>query len=252
MNRRFESKVVFVTGGTSGLGRDAAIAFAREGAKVCLVGRRVVEGEETVNLIRQSGGEALFVRTDVRQEADIKNAVKLCVEAFGGLDCAFNNAGRGGPHFRPLAEYEKETWDDIIAVNLTGPFLCMKYEIPEMLKRGGGAIVNLSSTAGLKSAPAVGAAYSASKSGLNGLSTQAAVEYAPKGIRVNVICPGVIRTPLTESGGEEFIERVTPKHPIGRIGEPREVSALVLWLCSQESSFVTGAIIPVDGGMLLL
>jgi len=204
MNRRFESKVAFVTGGTSGLGRDAAMAFAAEGAKVCLVGRRVAEGEETANLIRQSGGEALFVRTDVRLEADVKNAVGLCVKAFGGLDCAFNNAGRGGPHFTPVAEYEKEVWDDIIAVNLTGPFLCMKYEIPEMLKRSGGAIVNLSSAAGLKSAPFVGAAYSASKSGLHGLSTQAAIEYASKGIRVNVICPGVIRTPLTEKGGRSL------------------------------------------------
>jgi len=128
----------------------------------------------------------------------------------------------------------------------------MKYEIPEMLKRSGGAIVNLSSAAGLKSAPAVGAAYSASKRGLHGLSTQAAIEYASKGIRVNVICPGVIRTPLTEKGGEEFINRVSAKHPVGRIGEPREVSAFVLWLCSQEASFVTGAIIPVDGGMLLV
>jgi len=252
MNKRFESKVVFVTGGTSGLGRDAAVAFGREGAKVCVVGRRVPEGNETVSLIKESGGEGLFVQTDVRREDDIKAAVRACVETFGGLDCAFNNAGIGGRPFTPVADYEKEMWDDVIAVNLTGPFLCMKYEIPEMLKRGGGAIVNLSSDAGLKSAPAVGVAYSASKRGLHGLSTQAAVEYASQGIRVNVVCPGVIRTPLTERGGEEFIRRVTPKHPIGRIGEPREVSGLVLWLCSSEASFVTGAIIPVDGGMVLL
>jgi NAD(P)-dependent dehydrogenase (short-subunit alcohol dehydrogenase family) len=254
MKKRFESKVVLVTGGTSGMGRDAAVAFAREGARVCVVGRRVPEGEETISLIREAGGEGLFVQTDVRREDDIKAAVERCVSAFGGLDCAFNNAGIGGMPYTSLTEYGKERWDDVIAVNLTGPFLCMKYEIPEMLKRGGGSIVNLSSNAGIKSIPAVGPAYNASKAGLHGLSTTAAVEYASRGIRVNVVCPGLIRTPLSERGlkDETFRTRAIAKHPIGRIGEPAEVSALVLWLCSDEASFVTGDIIPVDGGMVLL
>ncbi len=254
MNKRFESKIVFVTGATSGMGRDAACAFAREGAKVCVVGRREVEGGDTVREIRQAGGEAFFVRTDVSREADVKTAVKACVDTYGGLDCAFNNAGTGSRPYRPIAEHSKKSWDNVIAVNLTGPFLCMKYEIPEMLKRGGGAIVNLSSNAGIKALQGVGADYNASKAGLHGLSTTAALEYAAKGIRVNVVCPGLIRTPMSEGilSDETMRARVVARHPIGRTGEPEEVSALVLWLCSDEASFVTGAIIPVDGGMLLL
>lgn len=252
MGKRFESKVAFVTGATSGMGQDAAIAFARDGAKVVVVGRRAAEGAETVSMIKDVGGEGIFVQTDVRREADIKAAVEACVETYGGLDYAFNNAGIGGKPFTAFHEYETETWDNIIAVNLTGVFLCMKYEIPEMLKRGGGSIVNLSSAAGLKSAPAVGPAYCASKRGMHGLSTTAALEYASRGIRVNVIAPGVIRTPLAEKGGEEFLKRAIAFHPIGRIGRPEEVSNLVLWLCSDEASFVTGVIIPVDGGQILL
>lgn len=255
MERRFESKVVLVTGGTSGIGRDAAIAFAREGARVAVAGRRATEGEETVSLIRKAGGEGLFVQADVSKSTDIQAMVARCVDAYGRLDCAFNNAGIGGPLSVPLADYDEETWNRIIAVNLTGVFLCMKFEIPEMLKGGGGAIVNTSSAAGIKSSPVPGAAYSSSKHGLHGLSTTAALEYAAKGIRVNVVCPGVIMTPLTENSigrDKKLMERVASKHPIGRVGEPREVSSLVLWLCSNEASFVTGAIIPVDGGQLLL
>ncbi len=253
MGKRFESKVVLVTGGTSGMGRDAAIAFGREGAKVVVVGRRAAQGAETVSLIEEAGGAGLFVQTDVRQEAEVKAAVKACVDTYGGLDYAFNNAGTGG-RYSGLADYPKETWDNVIAVNLTGPFLCMKYEIPEMLKRGGGAIVNLSSNAGIKALQGVGADYNASKAGLHGLSTTAALEYASRGIRVNVVCPGLIQTPMSEGilSDETARARVIARHPIGRIGRPEEVSALVLWLCSDEASFVTGAIIPVDVGMLLL
>ncbi len=235
------------------MGRDAAIAFGREGAKVVVVGRRAAQGAETVSLIEEAGGAGLFVQTDVRQEAEVKAAVKACVDTYGGLDYAFNNAGTGG-RYSGLADYPKETWDNVIAVNLTGPFLCMKYEIPEMLKRGGGAIVNLSSNAGIKALQGVGADYNASKAGLHGLSTTAALEYASRGIRVNVVCPGLIQTPMSEGilSDETARARVIARHPIGRIGRPEEVSALVLWLCSDEASFVTGAIIPVDGGMLLL
>ncbi len=255
MAGRFESKVVLVTGGTSGIGRDASVAFGKEGARVVVAGRRAAEGEETVSLIRKAGGEGLFVRADVSKSSDVQGMVKTCIEAYGGLDCAFNNAGIGGPISVPVADYDEEIWDEIIAVNLTGVFLCMKYEIREMLKRGGGAIVNTSSAAGLKSSPVPGPAYSASKHGLHGLSTTAALQYAPKGIRVNVICPGVIMTPLTENTlgrDEELMKMVALRHPIGRVGQPGEISSLALWLCSGEASFVTGAIIPVDGGQLLL
>jgi NAD(P)-dependent dehydrogenase (short-subunit alcohol dehydrogenase family) len=194
------------------------------------------------------------VQTDVRREEDVKAAVKACVDTYGGLDCAFNDAGTGSRPYRTIGEFPKETWDNVIAVNLTGPFLCMKYEIPEMLKRGGGAIVNLSSNAGIKALRGVGADYNASKAGLHGLSATAALEYAGKGVRVNVVAPGLIRTPMSEGilSDETAKARVVARHPIGRTGEPEEVSALVLWLCSDEASFVTGAIIPVDGGMLLL
>jgi NAD(P)-dependent dehydrogenase (short-subunit alcohol dehydrogenase family) len=254
MARRFDSKVVLVTGGTSGIGRAAAIAFGKEGALVVVAGRRVAEGEETVMLLKKAGGEGLFVRADVSISSEVQNMVRTCVETYGGLDCAFNNAGIGGPLSVPLAEYDEETWDRILAVNLTGVFFCMKYEIREMIKRGRGAIVNTSSTAGLKSSPVPGPAYSASKHGLHGLSTMAALQYAPKGIRVNVICPGVIMTPLTENTlgrDEELMKTVTSRHPIGRVGQPHEVASLALWLCSEEASFVTGAIMPVDGGQLL-
>ncbi len=172
---------------------------------------------------------------------------------YGGVDYAFNNEGISGA-FSPLADYDPDTWNDVLAINLTGVFLSMKYEIPEMLRRGGGAIVNLASAAGIKSSSDVGPAYNASKHGVVGLSKGAAVQYAGKAIRINVVCPGLIRTPLSERTlllDEQTARAVIGKHPIGRAGEPREVTSLVLWLCSDEASFVTGAIIPVDGGLIL-
>jgi NAD(P)-dependent dehydrogenase (short-subunit alcohol dehydrogenase family) len=251
MGNRFASKIVIVTGGASGLGRDAAIAFGREGAKVLVAD--IADGEGTSSAIKDAGGEALFVRTDVRKAADVESMVKRCVELYGGVDYAFNNAGISGA-FSPLADYDPDTWNDVLAVNLTGVFLSMRYEIPEIIRRGGGAIVNLSSAAGIKSSSDVGPAYNASKHGIVGLSKGAAVQYADKGVRINVVCPGLIRTPLSEKTllrDEPTARAIIAKHPIGRVGEPREVTSLVLWLCSDESSFVTGAIIPVDGGLVL-
>jgi NAD(P)-dependent dehydrogenase (short-subunit alcohol dehydrogenase family) len=251
MANRFESKIVIVTGGASGIGRDGAIAFAREGATVVVAD--IASGEETVKQIHDTGGEAVFVQTDVRKAADVESMVSRCVELYGGLDYAFNNAGISGA-FSPLADYDPETWDNVLAVNLTGVFLSMKYEIPALIRRGGGAIVNLASAAGIKSSPDVGPAYNASKHGVVGLSKGAAVQYADKRIRINVVCPGLIRTPLSEQTllkDESTARTVIGRHPIGRVGEPREVTSLVLWLCSGESSFVTGAIIPVDGGLVL-
>lgn len=249
MGGRFESKVVVVTGGASGLGREASLAFAREGARVVI--GDVADAGETVSLIKAAGGDAAFVRTDVSKAADVENMVKQCVRLYGGLDCAFNNAGIG-EDFSMLADHDPASWDRVIAINLTGVFLCMKYEIPEMLRRGAGAIVNLASAAAIKASPDVGAAYNASKHGLVGLSKGAAVQYADKGIRINVLCPGLIRTPLSERtlmADESIAGKVIARHPIARAGEPREVSDFVLWLCSNEASFVVGAIIPVDGGM---
>jgi NAD(P)-dependent dehydrogenase (short-subunit alcohol dehydrogenase family) len=254
MGRRFESKVALVTGGTSGLGRDAAIAFAREGAKVVVTGRRIREGQETVALAKASGGEATFVQADMSNPAEIEALFSTCVKTYGGLDCAFNNAGIDGTLNTPIADYKLEVWNQVIAVNLTAMFLCMKYEIAEMLKRGGGSIVNMGAVASVKAGTVVGSAYISSKHAIVGLTKTGAIEYASRGIRANVILPGVIRTPLSDKllSTEEGKARVLSMHPVGRIGEPEEVSNLVLWLCSREAKFITGAVIPVDGGFLLV
>ncbi len=255
MTKRFESKVVLVTGGTSGLGRDAAVAFAREGAKVVFTGRRAEAAEEVLSAIRKEGGEAIFVRADISRAADVEASVQACVKTYGGLDCAFNNAGIDGTLMVPLADYQKEVWDQVIATNLTGTFLCMKHEIPEMLKRGGGSIVNMSAMAGLRSGRRTGAAYNASKHGIIGLTTTGAVEYAARGIRVNAVCPALIRTPMSEAvflKDEAMVQKALQMYPLGRIGQPEEVTSLVLWLASSEAAFVTGAAIPIDGGALLI
>ena len=253
MNKRFESRVALVTGGTSGLGRDAALAFAREGARVVISGRRREPGAETVALIKEQGGEAKYVQADVAQPGDAEAMVRTCVETYGGLDYAFNNAGIEGGAMIHIADCDPAVWDRVIGTNLTGVFLSMKYEIQAMLQRGGGAIVNNSAVAGYKSSKVVGAAYVASKHGVNGLTKTGALEYADQGIRVNAVCPAMIRTPMSEQTllkDPALEQRAIGLHPIGRIGRPEEVSALVLWLCSDEASFVTGTAIPVDGGFL--
>ncbi|MGD0955556.1 MAG: glucose 1-dehydrogenase [Candidatus Acidiferrales bacterium] len=255
MNGRFTSKVVLVTGGTSGLGRDAALAFAREGAKVVLTGRRVEAGEEVISEIRKEGGEAIFIRADVSEAPDVQASVQACVNTYGGLDCALNNAGIDGTLMVPMVDYKKEIWDQVILTNLTGTFLSMKYEIPEMLKRGGGSIVNMSAMAGLRSGRRTGAAYNATKHGIIGLTTTGAVEYAAQGIRVNAVCPALIQTPMSEATflkDEAMVQKAIQMYPLGRIGRPEEVTSLVLWLCSSEAAFITGAAIPVDGGALLI
>ena len=253
MNKRFKSRVALVTGGTSGLGQDAALAFAREGASVVISGRRREPGEETLAMIRDAGGEGLFVQADVSVPADAEAMVAACVETYGGLDYAFNNAGIEGGGMVHIADFEPPVWERVIGTNLTGVFLSMKYEIQAMLKRGGGAIVNNSAVAGYKSSKVVGAAYIASKHGVNGLTKTGALEYADQGIRVNAVCPAMIRTPMSEQTllkDKALEQRAISLHPVGRIGVPEEVTALVLWLCSDEASFVTGTAIPVDGGFL--
>ena len=251
-NSRLSNKVAIVTGGSSGIGRASALAFAREGAKVAVVDITVAGGEETVALIKKAGGEAMFMKADVSQAAQVEAMVHRVVSTYGRLDCAHNNAGGTGNRFF-THEYSEKDWDDVINVNLKGVWLCLKYEIPQMLKGGGGAIVNTSSTAGLLGFRK-GAAYAASKHGVLGLTKAAAIEYASKGIRVNAICPGLVRTPpiLKQMGTDpKNIERFTTFAPINRLGNPEEIAEAVVWLCSDAASFVTGHALVADGGLVI-
>jgi NAD(P)-dependent dehydrogenase (short-subunit alcohol dehydrogenase family) len=238
-----------VTGASSGIGRAAALALAAEGARVALGARRLAEGEETARLVREAGGEAVFVETDVRHSDQVQRLIQTAVDRWGKLDCAFNNAGVEGDMFVPTADYSESTWEQVIAINLTGVFLSMKYEIRHMLQHGGGAIVNMSSVAGLVGGP-VGIAYYASKHGVVGMTRAAAIEYGKLGIRVNAVCPAVIETDMAHRGFDQMWERLAGMHPIGRIGKAGEVADSVVWLCSDRASFVTGHALPVDGGRL--
>jgi NAD(P)-dependent dehydrogenase (short-subunit alcohol dehydrogenase family) len=251
MTAELHGKVAIVTGGTSGIGRDAAVLFAKAGAKVVVAGRRDAEGKETVDLIRAGGGEGLFVKTDVAKAADIAGLVQKTVEKFGRLDVAFNNAGIEGAWI-PIVEQSEEDWDKVIDTNLKGVWLCLKHEIRQMLKQGdGGAIVNMSSVAGLMGS-AGAATYCASKHGVMGLTKAAALETAKSGIRINAVCPAVIETPMAERafGTPEMQKYALGLHPIGRFGKPMEISEAVLWMCSDKASFMTGHSIVLDGGFL--
>ena len=252
MAGRVEGKVALVTGATVGIGRDTAIVFAREGAKVVVVGRSVPNGEETVRMILKAGGEAVFIKTDVSKREDVEAMVKKTVARFGRLDCAFNNAGISGALGAPTAECTEENWDQVMTINLKGTWFCMKYEIPAMLKNGGGAIVNASSQSGLVGSIRGVPAYVASKHGIIGLTKAAALEYAKQGIRVNAICPGVVQTPLVEhftADDDILIKKYAAKMiPVGRAATTVEVAEAVIWLCSDAASFVTGHALPVDGG----
>jgi len=251
---RFKSKVALVTGGNSGIGKATALAFSREGAKVVLAARRITKSEETVAIIRKQGGQAHFVPTDVSKAVEVKAMVDACVTEYGRLDYAVNNAGIIGTPEIQAEEYEEEVWDEVVDINLKGVWLCMKYEIPEILKHGKGAIVNMSSAAGMKGGPArLGVAYYASKHGVIGLTKATANEYAKQGLRINAVCPGVIETPMVEtmlSRNEKLAAQATDQHPMGRFGRPEEVATAILWLCSEGASFITGHAHVVDGGML--
>jgi len=251
MTSELRGKVGIITGGTSGIGREAAVLFAKAGAKVVVAGRREVEGEETIALVRAAGGDGLFVKTDVTRAAEVQALVRKTVEKFGRLDVAFNNAGIEG-NWLPIVEQPEEDWDSTIAINLKGVWLSLKYEIQQMLKQGGGgAIVNMASVAGLIGS-AGAATYIASKHGVMGLTKSAALETARHGIRINVVCPAVIETAMADRlfGEPEARKFALELHPIGRVGTPMEVAEAVLWMCSDQASFMTGQSLVLDGGML--
>jgi NAD(P)-dependent dehydrogenase (short-subunit alcohol dehydrogenase family) len=253
MNPSFEGKISLVTGGGSGIGQATALSFARAGAKVVVADIAEASGLGTVNSIRQQGGEAIFVKADVTRDNDVAAMVAKTVETWGRLDCAFNNAGIEEEHMR-LADCSEATFDNIIGVNVKGVWLCLKHEIAQMLKQGGGAIVNAASVAGLKGAFKM-SAYSASKHAVLGLTKSAALDYARKNIRVNAVCPAVIRTPMLERAmvaDPKGVAGLAAKHPVGRLGEAEEVAAAVLWLCSDAVPFVTGHPLAVDGGLMAL
>jgi NAD(P)-dependent dehydrogenase (short-subunit alcohol dehydrogenase family) len=245
----FAGKVAFVTGAGSGMGRTTALAFAREGASVVLADVSDQGNQETARMIEELGGRALAVGCDVTRSEHVEAALNQAVGAFGRLDVAFNNAGA---EQKPsvTADVTEEEWDRILAINLRGVFLCMKYEIPLMLQGGGGAIVNNSSGAGVK-AFGRGAAYAAAKHGVVGLTKDAALDYASSNIRINAVCPGIVDTEMMQrftGGTTEGRDRVIAQEPIGRMGTPDEIAAAVLWLCSDAASFVIGHAMVVDGG----
>ena len=252
-NGSYAGKVAFVTGAASGIGRAAALAFAREGASVVVADVSAQDNQETARLIAAAGGQALAIRCDVTRAEDVKAALDTTIETFGRLDAAFNNAGVEQAK-KATADLTEEEWDRIIGIDLRGMFLCLKYEIPLMLTHGGGAIVNTSSGAGVKGFKDQ-AAYVAAKHGVVGLTKSAALDYASQNIRINVVCPGIIDTPMmdrfgggTPEGKERELAGAAAAEPIGRAGKPEEIAAAVLWLCSDAASFVTGAAMVVDGG----
>jgi NAD(P)-dependent dehydrogenase (short-subunit alcohol dehydrogenase family) len=251
MTTGLEGKVALVTGGTSGIGRETAILFAKAGAKVVVAGRRELEGQQTIELIRATGADGLFVKADVSKASEVETLVQKTAEEFGRLDVAFNNAGIEGV-WVPIVKQSEKDFDRTIDVNLKAVWLCLKYEIRQMLKQGGGgAIVNMASISGLVGF-AGAAAYSASKHGVMGLTKAAALETVRNGIRVNAVCPAAIETAMADRifGAPAVHKYVLSCHPIGRFGRPGEVAEAVVWMCSDRASFMTGQSLVLDGGFL--
>ena len=251
MGDNLRDKVALVTGGGSGIGRASCLAFAREGARVAVADVDLSGAEETVRLIEGVGGRGVALQVDVTKSGEVESLVERVVEEFGRLDCAFNNAGVGGA-VENTHEYPENEWDRVLGVNLKGVWLCMKYEIPVMLRQGGGAIVNTASIYGLSGAGGY-IAYNAAKHGVVGVTKTAALEYTDVGVRVNAVCPGYILTPMTIPGIEanpELERRMVSQTPMGRMGQPKEIAEAVVWLCSDAASFVTGHTMTPDGGYM--
>jgi len=249
---KLDGKVALVTGGGSGIGRATVLALAREGARVGVVDVTASNGEETVRLVQAANGQATFIKADVSKSAEVEAMVNQVVSTYGRLDIGINNAGIEG-EMVPTTDYPEDVWNRVIGINLTGVWLCMKYEIPHMLQQGGGSIVNTASILGLVGTVNT-AAYTASKHGVVGLTKVAALEYSARGIRVNAVSPGYIKTPMVLERGvkaamrPEVLRHLESLHPIGRLGNPEEVAQAILWLCTDAASFVTGVALPVDGG----
>ena len=244
-----KNKVGIVTAAGNGIGRASAIAFAKAGAKVVVSDISEKAGYETVRLIQDEGGEAQFIKCNVAEEKDVKNLIDQTVKQFGRLDWAHNNAGIGAPT-APLTEIDTDRWQRVIDITLTGTFLCLKYEIPAMLESGGGAIVNTASTGGLVGTPGL-TPYISAKHGVNGLTKSAALEFGKQNIRINSICPGMTKTAAVENWSQEAEEQTKAFEsgiPMGRMGIPNEQASAAVWLCSDQSSFITGINLPVDGG----
>jgi len=243
----FAGKVAVVTGGSSGIGKATSLLFAQHGAKV-VIGDNNPAGAETVELIKREQGDAIFVQTDVRDEGDVKNLIATAVKTYGGLHCAFNNAGVAPP-MALLADTDESTFDEIVAVDMKGVFLAMKYEIQQMLQTGGGAIVNNASIAGLVAEPGI-SSYIAAKHGVIGLSKAAAVEYANQGIRINALAPGLVNTAMTKAWFDDpnMSAHFIANTPIGRVSQPAEMAGMVLFLCSDFASFAVGQTFVIDGG----
>jgi NAD(P)-dependent dehydrogenase (short-subunit alcohol dehydrogenase family) len=248
-----DGKIALVTGGGNGIGREAALAFAREGARVAVADFEAEAARNTVSLINGNGGQAISLTGDVTVAAQVKAMLDGAIAAYGRLDCAFNNAGIAGHQVDATGqlthEWSEKSFDRMIEVNLKGVWLCMKHEIPLMRAAGGGAIVNTASIAGLIGLR-TSSAYVAAKHGVIGLTKSAAVEYAEEGIRVNAVCPGYITTRMTAPSREKRAEAVIARTPMRRYGEPQEIAEMVVWLCSDRASYVTGAAYEVDGGMM--
>lgn len=245
MSESMNGKTAIVTGGSSGIGRATAIAFAREGAKVAIAARRVNEGEKTVRQIVEAGGDAIFVQTDVTRAKEVQALVDRTLEHYGRLDCVFNNAGSGkGGRLIDLTE---EEWEQEIAVNLKSVWLCLKYQIPAMLKSGQGAIVNMASQGAILGVPNY-AAYGAAKGGVVSLTRAAAAEYASEGIRINAVSPGAIETELWANAPVGMLEQVAAGIPMQRVGQPKDIAEAVVWLCSDAAAFMTGQNLAIDGG----
>ena len=246
---KLENKVTLITGAAAGIGRTAALMMAAEGAKIMVSDVNIEGGEETVKLVEANGGEAHFFRADVSRASDVEAMVAETISVFGKLDCAVNNAGIGGTLAR-THEQTEEAWDAVININLKGVWLCMKYEVPHMIEQNSGSIVNIASLAGLIGFP-YGQVYSASKHGVLGLTKSAALEYARRGVRVNAVCPGFTDTTMVdkmEGVASRQLQANLAVHPMRRLGTPEEIAAAILWLCSDDASFVNGHALSVDGG----